>query len=532
MSAPHLHVNLDTYFPMFAVCILTPVPAATVDALDRVHPVKRPRLGWKANWMMFLRVFVTAIFVGGGIVFLSRAIIEEGRISIPRAIGITIVSAILYTGLGCLLAAAWTFPIPFGIVLMVCPFVSIIMNLIVFSIDRNELKSNQKLQKQLIGHIIGSSTQSLLVVAYPTFNAVFLQLSGLQQAVFMLLLPLIKFITKQIIAKVATHLQDYIGTVIIFSVDVFNVLYVAICMQTARSLLTTVLVMSSDILHIVLALRSIYHHTNRIQPQNEDNRNYLDTLLVSLDKFKPTTKPYTGSIRPLMPYKLPLSEASKDFLLALDQKWNPATTTANIQQEMAHVATTPALEFGPSTQLIPNPLPDKSLDNISKREELRVPVLSDSQRSTRRSIGVISSRERLERSIQEGLQVLYHCEYVILSEYIECMLPFVYAGYLAGLYHLPTAAYYPFTRSLTPAKLTSTLIQLVMYGSLEFASFVGLHVLLRKKLGYSPVYQLAFVLETHAVMLQSLLFIWILFIVQLTLVHAGKQNWYFDGNSV
>ncbi|KAF1778386.1 hypothetical protein GQ600_22333 [Phytophthora cactorum] len=436
-------------FRVFAVCILTPVPAATVMLLIECIPLKDPELGWKANWMMFLRVFVTAIFVGGGIVFLSRAIIEEGRISIPRAIGITIVSAILYTGLGCLLAAAWTFPIPFGIVLMVCPFVSIIMNLIVFSIDRNELKSNQKLQKQLIGHIIGSSTQSLLVVAYPTFNAVFLQLSGLQQAVFMLLLPLIKFITKQIIAKVATPARLH-WTVIIFSVDVFNVLYVAICMQTARSLLTTVLVMSSDILHIVLALRSIYHHTNRIQPQNEDNRNYLDTLLVSW-----TTIHWLNST--LMPYKLPLSEASKDFLLALDQKWNPATTTANIQQEMAHYP--------------------------------YYPIRNDRCRS----IGVISSRERLERSIQEGLQVLYHCEYVILSEYIECMLPFVYAGYLAGLYHLPTAAYYPFTRSLTPAKLTSTLIQLVMYGSLEFASFVGLH---------------------------------------LTLVHAGKQNWYFDGNSV
>ncbi|ETL48629.1 hypothetical protein L916_01783 [Phytophthora nicotianae] len=221
------YCDRTSLFRAFAVCILTPVPAASAMLLIECIPLKDPELGWRASWTMFVRVFITAIFVGGGIVFLTRAIIEEGKISLSRAIGITIIAATLYTGLGCLLASI---------------------------IDRNELKTNQKLRKQLIGHIIGSSAQSLLVVAYPTFNAVFLQLSGLEQAVFMLVLPVIKFITKQIIAKVATYLQDYIGTVIIFSVDVFNVLYVAICMQTARSLLTTVLVMSTDVFHIILAL--------------------------------------------------------------------------------------------------------------------------------------------------------------------------------------------------------------------------------------------------------------------------------------
>ncbi|KAG7382161.1 hypothetical protein PHYPSEUDO_005187 [Phytophthora pseudosyringae] len=533
---------------VFAVCALTPAPAAVVMLLIECIPLKSPEEGWKENWEMWVRVFVAAIFVGGGIVFLTRATIAEAKISISRAIGITIVSALLYTGLSCLLAATWKYPIPFGMVLLVCPFVWIIMNLILLSIDRNELKTNKNLQKQLVGHIIGTSAQSLLVVAYPTFNAVFLQLSGVQQAVFMFVLPVIKFTTKQTIAKVGTHLQDYIGVVTVFSVDVFNVLYVAICMQTARSSLTTVLVMSTDVLHIVLALRSIYHHTNRIRQQSVDNVNYLDKVLSSLDKFKPKTKPYTGSIRLLMPYKLPLSDVSNDFLLALTRKWNSPPSSEESSARQATLAT----ELGPSTQLILRPpqqcirltgnhngsvgkescrqmLPVSPEAGVSPHESIHaqsdrhfnVTVFSDSQRSTRRSVSVNPSRGKIERSIQESLQVLFHCEYVLLSEYIECILPFVYAGYLAGLYRLPTAAYYPYTRSLTPAKLTSTLIQLVIYGSLEFLSFMGLHVLLKKRLGYSPVYQLAFVLETHVVMLQSLLFVWIVFIVQLTLVHAG-----------
>jgi hypothetical protein len=142
----------------------------------------------------------------------------------------------------------------------------------------------------------------------------------------------------------------------------------------------------------------------------------------------------------------------------------------------------------------------------------------------RRSDGGNRSRLKTEETIKEGLQVLFHCEYVILSEHIECALPLVYAGYLAGLFQLPAVANYPFTRSLTRAKMTSTLVQLLVYGSLEILSFIGLELMLKKRLGYSPLYQLAFVLETHAVFVQSLLFIWIPFIVQLTFDHGGEKQ--------
>jgi hypothetical protein len=124
-----------------------------------------------------------------------------------------------------------------------------------------------------------------------------------------------------------------------------------------------------------------------------------------------------------------------------------------------------------------------------------------------------------------GLQVLFHCEYVVLTEYVECILPMFYEAYLAGTYQLPTAAFYPFIRSMTRSKMESTLAQLVLYGSLEFVSFAGLHMLLKNRLGYSPVYQLAFFLETHVTILQSLLFMWTIFIIQFTLVHVGKLLW-------
>lgn len=201
--------------------------------------------------------------------FLGKALISEAPISTGQAIGIAFVSAICYTGMGVLLAAAWKYPAPFGLVLMVSPFVTIIMSWFLICIGAQALKTNKKLQKQLIGHTIAQSAQTLLVVAYPTFNAIFLQLDSVQQAIFTFVLPVIKFSAKQITARVSAHIQDFLGVTIVFSVDVFNVLYVAICMQTARSLLTTVLLMSFDTLHNILALRAIYHHTKTSKTDSE-----------------------------------------------------------------------------------------------------------------------------------------------------------------------------------------------------------------------------------------------------------------------
>ncbi|GMF41244.1 unnamed protein product [Phytophthora fragariaefolia] len=291
-----------------AVSLLTPAPAFIVMLLIECLPLKDPQEGWKVNKVMWVRMLISSVFVAGGIVFLAKTLISEASISNARAVSIAIMSAMCYTGIGILLAVMWKYPVPYGLVLMVSPFVTIIMTLFLLSIDSEALKTNRKLQKQLVGHTIGLSATTVLVVAYPTFNAVFLQLNDVQQAMFTFVLPVIKFTAKQITARVSAHIQDFLGVTIVFSVDLFNVLYVVICMQTARSLLTTVLVMSLDALHIVFALRNIYYHTkaNTVNPEQE-GVNCIERILISLRKLTPQIQPYCGSIRLFSPYKLSLS---------------------------------------------------------------------------------------------------------------------------------------------------------------------------------------------------------------------------------
>lgn len=65
-----------------------------------------------------------------------------------------------------------------------------------------------------------------------------------------------------------------------------------------------------------------------------------------------------------------------------------------------------------------------------------------------------------EVAVQDALQTLYHSEYVLMAEYVEFVLPMLYALYISVLYHLPLAKFYPYTVSMTNQKLVSTVVSI------------------------------------------------------------------------
>ncbi|RLN82984.1 hypothetical protein BBJ28_00022951 [Nothophytophthora sp. Chile5] len=523
---------------VWLVCLLAPLPALLLMLLLECIPLKDPSEGWKANSALWIRLLLSSILVAGGIVLVAKSALEPGTISYLQVVRIAVASAVCYTGTEMVLAATWKFPIPFGAVLMVTPFVSTIMTFLFFTIGFQTLRTDKKLQKQFIQHQIASSAQSLLVMAYPTFNAVFLQLFGVQQAVFVFVLPMIKFVTKQVIANVSAHLEENIGAVTVFTVDVFNVLYVSICMQTARSPLTMVLLISSDVCHLVLALRNIYYHTEAIERhrdregRNENLRqlqlNCLDRLPAMLgkafDEFKPRNRPETREIRIFAPFRLPVSTESAALLEELASKKQRQSKRGVDRQPTAQ------LRRGPTAQSLLQQLGGLETRSVTAGNSKRGVLLSSQLLQKQPYSGfklkgasvIRTIPQTTEEAVEETLQALFHCEYVMLTEYVECVMPLFYTLYLAGLFHLPARAYYPHTRSLSPNRMTATVVQLMLYGLLEFASLVGVYVMLKRRLGFSPAYQLAFVLETQAPMLQGLLLLWTIFILQLTLVHYGR----------
>ncbi|POM62349.1 hypothetical protein PHPALM_28508 [Phytophthora palmivora] len=470
------YYKCTSFTRVVAVCILTPLPAITVALLIDCTPLRSPSDGWKANYAFWIRWFFALVAVSVGATAQIREVILPEAISNAEAVAISLGTAITDLSVALALAVTWRFPIPFGYILMVGPYMLILLGFTLMIIGRRLLTESPVLRQQIKSQATIIFAQGAVAMAYPFFTAVFTRLSGSQQTVFVIVTPLFKFITKHIIANAAQGLHEYVGPIVVFSVDVFSVFYVAICMQISKTVVTTLLIIASDSFHVIVALRIISHQANVFESSREEGpsstMNYLDDLPEMLQHIfdDPVTLSDGHRFRVTAPFPLPLSVERK-----------------------------------------------KSSRKGSTPRRLLMLMNSDVATSANRLRSAL-----LEEAVCDALQVLFHSEYVLMTEYIECVLPMLYAIYLPILFHLPVAQFYPQTASSTPDKVKQDVINIIMFGAVEFVGFVGLLSLLKRKFGISPLYQLAFVLETQVRTVQGHLFVWIVFILHMPLMHYGK----------
>ncbi|OWZ21590.1 hypothetical protein PHMEG_0003829 [Phytophthora megakarya] len=534
-------------------------------------PLQSPHTGWKENYAFWIRLFFSSLPVSFGAIFQVIEVLERGVISTKGIIVTGVGSCGCYVALTMVIAAMWKFPVPFGYVFLVPPFVSFYMILLVMNIGPRVLARSPVLRQQLFLQLLGIAAQAVLAIAYPLFSAVFNQLSGDQQTAFIFVLPILKFSIKQVIAKTSAHLHECVGVIVVFSVDVCNVVYLVVCMQTATSPLTTILMISSDAFFILLALRTIYYQSDasqarqKLKPmamENVKHDYFEDVMALIRDAFRYASKGKDSPvpIRIRSPIPLPLSAESTRIISELvhtkrrnaggvySSRPIPPTTTGtnivisssskrllgpsktsrvavnppNISVEKAINHTLDLHGIGPTQDIPDNQIigPELSLSAYSKAAAKQNIACVAKNHGRHATISPASHSTTVENA-QEALQALFHCEYVVMAEFIEFAIPMMYTVYLTILYHLPTAAYYPHTRSLTPEKFVKTQVNLMMYASVELASFIGLNAMLKRKFGFSPVYQLAFVLETQVGILQGHYFLWISWILQITLEHNG-----------
>ncbi|GMF41236.1 unnamed protein product [Phytophthora fragariaefolia] len=407
------------------------------------------------------------------------------------------------------------------------------------------------------------AAQGMLAIAYPTFGAIFNQLSGHEQTAFVFVLPIIKFCIKQFIAKASAHLQEYVGPTVVFSVDVCNVLYMAISVQTAVSPITTTLVIVLDAFFVLLAFRSIYKQTRVAESRltasltSLPKSNYVQNLIALIRQTVQLARAadaLPAPIRIRAPFPLPLAAESTAYMRILiranemineeveitqDSILNSPRITSDKSADSNDIHNLADEKQMSSLTVLQNILNDRRVSPAShvagNMERQPPPIITRlSKVFIPRHIGnpdsfnppspvnILYRYHAASGNVQDALQVLFHSEYVVMTEFIECVTPVLYAIYLAFLYHLPNAAYYPHTRSLTPEKFTSTEVNLMLYAVIELTLFVAINFLLKQKFGFFPLYQLAFVFETHVRTLQSHIFVWVLCILQITLLHNGK----------
>lgn len=146
-------------------------------------------------------------------------------------------------------------------------------------------------------------------------------------------------------------------------------------------------------------------------------------------------------IRVFAPFPLPLSDESTAFM-------NTFRTTSH---NMVRNTALPTLPSSATVSPKQAQIFQAGQDFERYRTTTLTPSLSANCLRTR------TSQTEMEQAVWDALQALFHSEYLLLTEYIECILPMLYAVYLFILFNLPVAAYYPQTAASTPRSWTRML---------------------------------------------------------------------------
>lgn len=89
---------------------------------------------------------------------------------------------------------------------------------------------------------------------------------------------------------------------------------------------------------------------------------------------------------------------------------------------------------------------------------------------------------------------------------------------------LPNAIYLLNTRNLSDDQLIVAIGNALVYGFLKSLSSAVLHVVLRRKFAFSALYQVAFVLESHMLLVQAKVIVWLLFALEFNVDHYGTVS--------
>lgn len=255
-------------------------PSFGVAMLIELLPMASPSDGWEANWAFWVRTFVSSFSLTFGVTMQIRRVASKAWLSIMKVALISLGACVGYLASVILIAHFWIFPIPFMVVVGNIPWELLFMASCVLVVGRNIIKITPGLKPQLELMQKLVSVQSVLMVLYPAYNAVFISLEGVAQVLFVAVLPLVKFLMKRLMSRIPNHTQTSL-LIAKTTVDTFETLYLFKCMQAAGSVQSAVMLILVDLVENVYHLRK-FQRMIRSFTITEGSKADVETLLHRL----------------------------------------------------------------------------------------------------------------------------------------------------------------------------------------------------------------------------------------------------------
>ncbi|GAB9463233.1 hypothetical protein Gpo141_00000700 [Globisporangium polare] len=490
LLALHEYCQTTSRAYVFLVLLLFSTPALIIMIFFDCLPLRDPAEGWRANWVYWVRIGLGSSVISLLLLIQVRLVVPEIILPNTRVAVISIATGVANVGYEVLLAVYWKFPVPFTYTVGGVPLLMILNVLVVITIGVKD----RALLKKCFDFSNTICVQAGMLLVYPAYNAVFTSLEGNARLPFVLLLPVIKHILK-IVTKQVSHERDELLTASASSVEIFDALYMTKCMQSAGTLLVGVGIIVIDMAHNYAAILKLGRRTRTLRVVNsfaseaasEGQRQVPDLLSWVVEILAKTQHGDWLAFR-----------ARKIRVASLQSQQNTLSRVLSIMPQLGPpiVLTTRAV--------IPFPPP------------VRISRTTSTEKATFDSVNN-------EEAVAETAELLQLSESVVIVEYIEAVVPVVYAIYITVLYHLPNAKYYQDMEKFTEQKMHSVVANIAIYAIMEFLSLMYVYFMLKRRAGINVFYQLAFALESEWPIYQCEFVSWIIIVFQFLMVHSGAD---------
>lgn len=241
-----------------AVLLVTPLPCLAVMLVLESLPLAHPSLGWQANYVFFVRMFIGMIAIASCTAFECREFIPETQLTWKQVAVIAICQAVAYVAMLVGLAVVTgVFPVPFSLVLGFAPAIGVGFY-VQYLLTQSQIPLIPDFAARYRRLLAILTVEVLPVLVYPFYATLFMQLSSRDQVAFSLLLPLIKYALRSLLLwKLHAH-ADIAGAVS-SSVHLFHVLFTLTCLQNAKTFATMGFFVAWNVANAVVScLKTVY----------------------------------------------------------------------------------------------------------------------------------------------------------------------------------------------------------------------------------------------------------------------------------
>ncbi|KAJ8566782.1 hypothetical protein ON010_g6344 [Phytophthora cinnamomi] len=231
-------------------------------------PLQDPNAGWKDNHGIWIRCAIICSVIAYTMIVELKHLIEEVTVSALQTCFVLTCVVVGDIALCMAIAAYFAFPIPFMSIVMVPPLLVFVAVTLRIAFGAQAFKKMISHHAQIFGFVLFIMAQATTLVIYPVYQVLFNAIANTKfELPVLFLLPIIKIIMKNVVAESIDYMEDMMPESVIFTVDFFNAVYMATCMQRTSSTITVVTVMTVDIIRSIITLQSLYGTAYELQRQ-------------------------------------------------------------------------------------------------------------------------------------------------------------------------------------------------------------------------------------------------------------------------